>query len=164
MEGNPPMESSLEWEEKFRRFRDHASAFSKEISSTIPYSNDDPSLSAQMNLQITRVVFSKWAIDILVLLYSLRTLGFEAIRKNLRGISSRVLSEKLKRLEEDGLIRRVVLDTRPVRVLYRLTDVGFTSAKLGEPVILYLRYKKGLYMRDSPSRADWQRAHQSKTT
>src|SRR5713226_4249395 len=144
------MKSSLEWEEKFRRFRDHASAFSKEISSMIPFSNEDPSLSAQMNLEIARVVFSKWSLDILVLLYSLRTLGFEAIRKNLRGISSRVLSEKLKTLEENGLIRREVQDTRPVRVLYRLTEVGLMSAKLGEPVILYLRYRKGLYIRDSP--------------
>ena len=56
------MESSLEWEEKFRRFRDDASAFSKEISTTIPFSNDDPALSAQMNLQISRVIFGKWPL------------------------------------------------------------------------------------------------------
>jgi len=150
LEGNPPMEFFPEWEEKFRRFRDDVSAFSKEISSTIPFSNDDPALSAQMNLQISRAIFGKWALDILVLLYSLRALGFEAIRKHLKGISPKVLSEKLKRLEDNGLVRREVQGTRPVRVLYRLTDIGLMSAKLGEPVILYLRYRKGLYLQDSP--------------
>ncbi len=150
LESNPSVEFSPEWEEKFRRFRDDASAFSNEINSTIPFSSDDPALSAQMNLQISRVIFGKWALDILVLLYSLRALGFEAIRKHLKGISPRVLSEKLKRLEDNGLVRREVQDVRPVRVLYRLTDVGLMSAKLGEPVILYLRYRKGLYLRGSP--------------
>jgi DNA-binding HxlR family transcriptional regulator len=150
LKGNPQIEFSPEWEEKFRRFRDDASAFSKEISSTIPFSNDDPALSAQMNLEISRVIFGKWALDILVLLYSLRALGFEAIRKHLKGISARVLSEKLKRLDDNGLIQKEVQGTRPIRVLYRLTDVGLMSAKLGEPVILYLRYRKGLYLRDLP--------------
>ena len=148
MEGNPLKIATQEVDEKFRRFTDHASEFSKDISSIVPYGVDDPSISAQMNLQITRVIFAKWALDIMVMLYSLRSAGFEAMMKGLRGISPRVLSEKLKRLEKDGLIKREVQNTRPIRVLYRLTETGLMAAKLGEPVFLYLRYKKGLYGHD----------------
>ena len=152
MEENPLNLATNEVDEKFRRFTDHVSEFSKEISSIVPYGVDDPSMSARMNLQITRVIFAKWALDILVMLYSLRSAGFEAMKKGLRGISPRVLSEKLKRLENDGLIKREVQNTRPIRVLYRLTETGLMAAKLGEHVFLYLRYKKALYGHDHESK------------
>jgi len=74
--------------------------------------------------------------------------GLRGDDEGLRGISPRVLSEKLKRLEKDGLIKREVQNTRSIRVLYRLTETGLMAAKLGEPVFLYLRYKKGLYGHD----------------
>jgi len=138
------LESTDLIEERFRRFRDQASAFSKEISSAVHYDRIDPAESAKINLKISRVIFSKWSLEILVLLYTLRVLGFEALRKNLRGISSRVLSAKLKKLEEEGLVKREVQQARPVRVFYVLTDLGLTTAKIGEPVFLYLRYEKKL--------------------
>jgi len=81
MEENPSNISTPEVDEKFRRFTDHASEFSKDISSIVPYGVDDPSISAQMKLQITRVIFAKWALDIMVMLYSLRSAGFEAMMK-----------------------------------------------------------------------------------
>ena len=76
----------------------------------------------------------------------------EAMKKSLRGISPRVLSERLKRLEKDGLTKREVQNTLPIRVLYRLTETGLMAAKLGEPVFLYLRYEKELYGHDHESK------------
>ena len=74
------------------------------------------------------------------------------MKKSLRGISPRVLSERLKRLEKDGLTKREVQNTLPIRVLYRLTETGLMAAKLGEPVFLYLRYEKELYGHDHESK------------
>ncbi|MEM0128325.1 MAG: helix-turn-helix domain-containing protein [Thermoplasmatales archaeon] len=50
--------------------------------------------------------------------------GFNQLKKSVEGISSRMLSEKLKFLEEEGIIVRNVIDTRPVRVTYELTEKG----------------------------------------
>ena len=69
---------------------------------------------------------------------------FEELRKTLRPISSRVLSEKVKLLEDTGLVHRSILNTRLPRVQYSLTEKGLTVATLGEPVLLYLRMKEGL--------------------
>ena len=69
---------------------------------------------------------------------------FEELRKTLRPISSRVLSEKVKLLEDTGLVHRSILNTRLPRVQYSLTEKGLTAATLGEPVLLYLRLKEGL--------------------
>src|SRR5437870_12730599 len=93
MEENPSQIATPEVDEKFRRFTDYAAEFSKDISSIVPYGVDDPSMSAQMNLQITRVIFAKWAMDILVMLYSLKAAGFEAMKKTLRHLPPGSLRE-----------------------------------------------------------------------
>ena len=48
---------------------------------------------------------------------------FANLKKKL-GVTSKVLSAVLKELEEDGIIRRIVIDDTPVRVEYSLTDEG----------------------------------------
>ena len=53
-------------------------------------------------------------------------------------------------LEEEGIIERKVLNTRPPSVQYALTEKGLTIATLGEPVMLYLRFKEGLYRVSTP--------------
>lgn len=50
--------------------------------------------------------------------------GFNQLKKSVEGISSRMLSEKLKFLESEQVVERVVNDSRPVRVSYILTDKG----------------------------------------
>ena len=40
------------------------------------------------------------------------------------GLSDRLLSERLKELEAEGIVRRTVVPTTPVRVDYALTDKG----------------------------------------
>lgn len=47
------------------------------------------------------------------------------------GISGRVLSERLKELEQEGIIKREVFPETPVRIEYSLTDKG----KALEPII-----------------------------
>jgi len=51
-------------------------------------------------------------------------LRFAELAKRIPGMSDRLLSERLKELEEAGLIDRDVPDDSPVRVVYRLTEKG----------------------------------------
>jgi len=122
------------------------SEFSKEIVEQSGFwtdaSTDD---HARMNLEIAQSVFSKWSIDILACLYANRTSRFQEIKNVVGDISSRVLSVKLARLEDLGLVHRAVLDTRPPRVEYSLTGKGLRVATLGEPVFLYLRFTEGSF-------------------
>ena len=50
------------------------------------------------------------------------------------GLSDRLLTERLRELESEGLVRRTVISGPPVRVSYELTESG----KDLEPVILAL--------------------------
>ncbi|MFI0192095.1 winged helix-turn-helix transcriptional regulator [Streptomyces sp. NPDC017082] len=49
---------------------------------------------------------------------------FGDLRAALPGVSAKVLSETLTRLERDGLIRRKVIDSRPPSAEYHLTPLG----------------------------------------
>lgn len=51
-------------------------------------------------------------------------LRFSAVRRRIDGISDRVLSQTLQRLEADGLVVREDHETTPPHVEYDLTDLG----------------------------------------
>jgi len=140
-------------ERRFSDLVDTCSRFSREIVRDVGWNGGstgvfDPNAA---NVEITRTVFGKWSLDILTLLYMRQSAGFQEIRRGLGRISSRVLSSKLTRMQETGLIRRDVKPTRPPRVAYSLTDHGQTVAKLGEPVFLYLRLSGAFGPRSEPS-------------
>jgi DNA-binding HxlR family transcriptional regulator len=51
-------------------------------------------------------------------------LHFSGIRQLVPELSDRLLSERLKELEAEGVVERKVLDGSPVRVEYSLTEKG----------------------------------------
>jgi DNA-binding HxlR family transcriptional regulator len=90
------------------------------------------------DLRLVRSVFGKWSTEVLMVLHSAPSVGFEELRRALPGIRPRVLSMKLKGLEQYGMVHREILATRPPRVRYTLTDRGWTVAWLSDPVLLFL--------------------------
>ena len=52
------------------------------------------------------------------------TKRFNQLKREVEGISQKVLSQKLKQLERDGLVHREVQATVPVTVEYSLTALG----------------------------------------
>jgi DNA-binding HxlR family transcriptional regulator len=64
-----------------------------------------------------------------------RPMRFGELGKAVPGLSDRLLSQRLRELEEEGLVEREVEPGTPVRVIYSLTGVG---AELG-PAIGELR-------------------------
>lgn len=68
-------------------------------------------------------VGDKWALLLLHRLSQGPT-RFNALRRDIHGLSQKVLSQVLKRLERDGLIARRAFPTVPVTVEYSLTALG----------------------------------------
>ncbi|PSP94139.1 transcriptional regulator [Halobacteriales archaeon QS_4_62_28] len=50
--------------------------------------------------------------------------GFNELKENVDGISSKVLSDSLEDLQENGLVNREVISEQPFRVQYSLTERG----------------------------------------
>ncbi len=60
-------------------------------------------------------VGDKWAVLILLLVRN-EPMRFNALRRTIEGISQKMLSQVLKSLERDGLVRRRAIATVPVTV------------------------------------------------
>jgi DNA-binding HxlR family transcriptional regulator len=70
----------------------------------------------------------KWALLVLGSL-SEGDLRFNQLARGIEGISQKVLSQTLKKLERDGLVARTVFATAPVTVEYSLTKLGHTLSE-----------------------------------
>ncbi|XVH33319.1 winged helix-turn-helix transcriptional regulator (plasmid) [Haloferacaceae archaeon DSL9] len=66
----------------------------------------------------------KWTRSIIEHLLVHDSLRYNELREQIKGISDKVLSESLKDLEDHQLVRRNVIDDRPVKVEYSLTEAG----------------------------------------
>lgn len=69
------------------------------------------------------LIGSKWKLLIIRNL-RMRPWRFNELRKDLEGISQKVLTDSLRSLEEDGIITRTVYAEVPPRVEYALSDLG----------------------------------------
>jgi DNA-binding HxlR family transcriptional regulator len=67
----------------------------------------------------------KWVVLILARLAD-GPMRFNEIRRTVGGVSQKVLSQALKRMERDGLVTRTVRPTVPISVDYAITDLGRT--------------------------------------
>jgi DNA-binding HxlR family transcriptional regulator len=72
----------------------------------------------------TKVLAGKWKVAIVWHL-SFGTKRFAEIRNLLPGVSEKVLTAQLRRLEEDGVVCRFVTPSVPPRVDYELTAAGW---------------------------------------
>jgi DNA-binding HxlR family transcriptional regulator len=134
-----PSDRAVEVERSFQEFR----ASSARLVERVTDLAGEQVVSTQdsmADVQLVRTVFGKWSTEILRALHASPSLGFEALRRELPGISPRVLSLKLRTLEENRMISRRIADNHPPRTFYSLTQRGWTIAWLSHPVLLYLHH------------------------
>ncbi|PWC13837.1 winged helix-turn-helix transcriptional regulator [Brenneria corticis] len=73
-------------------------------------------------------VADKWTLLILNILVE-RPMRFNQLKRDVEGISQKVLSQTLKNLVRDGFVERRVFPSVPVTVEYSSTALGKTLAK-----------------------------------
>ncbi|QXJ20939.1 helix-turn-helix transcriptional regulator [Actinomadura graeca] len=70
-------------------------------------------------------VGDKWSLQVIALLGE-RTKRFTELKREIDGISQRMLTVTLRGLERDGIVTRTVYPVMPPRVEYSLTPMGAT--------------------------------------
>jgi len=66
----------------------------------------------------------RWVLAILYAAEQAGAVRFNEFKQVLEGIPPRTLAQRLVELEEAGVLERRVIDARPPRVEYRLTEAG----------------------------------------
>lgn len=80
------------------------------------------------------LIGSKWKLLIIRNLLQ-RPWRFNELKKDLDGISQKVLTDSLRSMEEDGIITRTVFPEVPPRVEYALSDLGKTLSPILDSMV-----------------------------
>ncbi|MET9442891.1 helix-turn-helix domain-containing protein [Streptomyces sp. NPDC006610] len=98
-------------------------------ASTVDHGDDDPfQWDTREGCEVRQIldrVADKWSLLVIALLEN-RRLRFTELRREIDGVSQRMLTVTLRQLERDGLVRRTVHPVVPPRVDYELTPLGAT--------------------------------------
>jgi DNA-binding HxlR family transcriptional regulator len=88
-----------------------------------------------------RIIGKRWTVLIIREILRGNT-QFNRFMENIEGISPKVLTERLRELEQLGIISRRIVSQYPVRVEYSLTDIG----RGFEPVLVSAASFSMMYM------------------
>jgi DNA-binding HxlR family transcriptional regulator len=80
----------------------------------------------------------RWTVSILWASYE-GAIRFNEIKQSVGEIPPRTLAQRLVELEEAGVLERRVIDSRPPRVEYRLTDEGQRLKHVVDAVVRFAR-------------------------
>jgi DNA-binding HxlR family transcriptional regulator len=73
----------------------------------------------------------KWKIQIIgALMHHNESLRFMDLLRSVNGIAAKMLSKELQELEINQLVKRTVMNTKPITVEYEITDYGRTLDKM----------------------------------
>ncbi|MEU8307903.1 helix-turn-helix domain-containing protein [Actinomadura sp. NPDC048955] len=78
----------------------------------------------------------KWSLQVIAVLGE-RTKRFTELRREIDGISQRMLTVTLRGLERDGIVTRTVYPVVPPRVEYSLTPMGATLMDAAETLVTW---------------------------
>ena len=73
---------------------------------------------------LMKAIGAKWKPAIMFCLVSVGRQRFSALRRAIPDVTQKMLTQRLRELERDGLVRRIVHDTQPPQVEYEVTDLG----------------------------------------
>ena len=73
-----------------------------------------------------RIIGGKWTGSILWHLQD-KPVRFNDLARQIGGASKKVITQRLREMEVNKLIKRKVLNTKPVAVTYELTEFGKTA-------------------------------------
>ncbi|QLL05336.1 winged helix-turn-helix transcriptional regulator [Mycobacterium vicinigordonae] len=77
---------------------------------------------------VVDIVFSRWTTPILWVLHHDGPQRFGELERRITSITPKVLTERLRQLERDGLVSRTYHAEMPPRVVYEITDLGRSLA------------------------------------
>lgn len=111
---------------------------------------------------IARHIASLWGLTLLRSLSDNKVMRFGELRKQIEGISDKMLSSTLRSLERDGLLTRTHHKEDRLKVDYRLTTLGEQCVELTNPFCLFIENnmydiaRHQLTYDQNPTKTTWQ--------
>lgn len=78
---------------------------------------------------VLELIGSKWSMLLLCALYDSKSRTGQ-LKRTLNGISQKMLTQTLRQMQQNGIVRRISYPEVPPRVEYELTELGYSLAEL----------------------------------
>ena len=75
-------------------------------------------------IRVVRMIKGRWKLPILFRLYADPSVRTSQLRRDMPGITQKMLTQHLRELEGDRLIERIDFGEKPLRVEYQLSEMG----------------------------------------
>ncbi|WOK35742.1 helix-turn-helix domain-containing protein [Sphingomonas sp. C3-2] len=98
--------------------------------------DDANSPAALLSREIIARIGDKWTLLIIHILGN-GPMRFSVLKRSVGGISQKMLSQTLRALERDGIVRRTVLPTMPPAVEYALEPLGYSLQKTVSQICIW---------------------------
>lgn len=83
-----------------------------------------PMSAASAVIDALKVFEGRWKLEILFCLFGGQVRRFSDLERAIAGVSQKMLTQQLRQLEREGVVRRIAYAEIPPRVEYTLTDWG----------------------------------------
>jgi DNA-binding HxlR family transcriptional regulator len=117
--------------------KDGTSKSPRHTRDTVADADADPDPTCEVRTILDRIA-DKWSLLVICMLAD-GTLRFSELRREIDGISQRMLTLTLRQLEREGLVSRTVFPVVPPRVDYALTPLGSTLLDTIQTLVAWAR-------------------------
>jgi DNA-binding HxlR family transcriptional regulator len=80
--------------------------------------------------RVLETIADKWSVIVIYALSTTETSRYSELQRLIGGVSQKMLTQTLRKLERDGLVERQVYPVVPPKVEYSLTPLGKTLTEL----------------------------------
>jgi DNA-binding HxlR family transcriptional regulator len=80
----------------------------------------------------------RWKLEIMFRLFGGKVLRFSDLERAIPGVSQKMLTQQLRRLEKDGVVERIAYAQTPPKVEYKLTAWGQSLCPALDSILKWL--------------------------
>jgi DNA-binding HxlR family transcriptional regulator len=103
-----------------------------------------PTSAADAVEQALKILEGRWKLVILFHLFGGKILRFSELERAIPAISQKMLSQQLRQMERDGVVRRIVHQQVPPKVEYGLTDWGLALCPVLDALLKWAARREAL--------------------
>ena len=81
------------------------------------------------------ILTGKWKIQLIGILLFKGKMRFGELQRHISGIGAKMLSKELQHLEENKIVSRTVLQTKPITVEYEITSYGRSLERIVSSIV-----------------------------
>jgi DNA-binding HxlR family transcriptional regulator len=103
-----------------------------------------PTTAARSVEQTLKIVEGRWKLVILFHLFGGKVLRFSDLERAIPTVSQKMLTQQLRQMEVDGIVRRIVHPQVPPKVEYCLTDWGQALCPALDAILAWAEQREAL--------------------